>query len=943
MTTALGARNLTLTILVLDETGTQVDSADVSDQVINWSLATNQLNTSQPNGRISWRGSFTLVNNHPTLSLDPRDLTGSPSGAEILARGNRLAFQLADSTGALRNFPTTLWINAVPQPPNLPQNIITLEVADTLQVENFPKPEGLAATFAEGTSTDRKAIIDAIATSEGLPGVDSGDTLPEYPLTRPPQKTDVGSWANYIGQLAGSAGYMAWINAGNQIKLSRIDLNQASPAVSFTIGTGGDEETFDYVTQSERPPENLEVRGTGYDSSESVFPRVTERITYTTRGALLGTSDTGQVIASYERVTENLTVNGVLLRDTVLQVPKIIIDPTTTSFRTSLRVALRANERQTYRQDNQAWVKTTVDESWARGYINKTVGSQEFTTQLTDEIPYRNTLARPFYDSVTGQQNRELTEVDSIRASLGAGLTPADTFERTQEVDNEWREKGGEQWAFERLDRRTAQEVYNGDVGDMSPFALVPDPANSESIQTNTGEANPPQTKRLSQAFNSKLKQFSGQVSFKPIAGRAPRQAKLDTIEVQGPFCVSDAQCVFLAELEGQIRQGRALAAQYTGLLPDWFLTGWAPLPRFDFTVGGIITAYYADQVSVAGDQTETVMTCYLLERGIVGAVPATINPRYKTERQINKWVTLNPTISEKITLAGDDIVGGFTLNPSIEEVVPTPVTGGFTLNPDIRESGTFVLGGFTLNPSIVEVFDPNTITGLILWLDATDGSTITESGGDVETWADKSTAGNDFAQTTSTQRPSLDTGSVNGLDAIFFDGIDEHIKASSAVIGNTHTLFIVFKPVTSATLRTMLSQYAAGQTGRLAFIANQNSAGSADSGRMNPSIANVSNGAGTGGAMSDYAITNDQTLITSSCTTGSESWSIYDDGTLVDTATITSIHQGNNTVLGNLGDGSVSVPYAGHVCEVILYDNVLGTSDRDDVTNYLKTKWGIS
>ena len=799
MTTALGARNLTLTILVLDETGTQVDSADVSDQVINWSLATNQLNTSQPNGRISWRGSFTLANNHPTLSLDPRNLTGTPSGAEILARGNRLAFQLADSTDTLRNFPSTLWINAVPQPPNLPQNIITLEVADTLQVENFPKPEGLAATFAEGTSTDRKAIIDAIATSEGLPGVDTGDTLPEYPLTRPPQKTDVGSWANYIGQLAGSAGYMAWINAGNQIKLTRIDLNQSSPAVSFTIGPGGDEETFDYVTQSERPPETLEVRGTGYDSSESVFPRVTERTTYTTRGALLGTSDTGQIIASYERVTENLTVNGVLLRDTVLQVPKIIIDPTTTSFRTSLRVALRADERQTYRADNQAWVKTTVDESWARGYINKTVGSQEFTTQLTDEIPYRNTLARPFYDSTTGQQNRELIEVDSIRASLGAGLTPADTFERTQEVDSEWREKGGEQWAFERLDRRTAQEVYSGDVGDMSPFALVPDPANSESIQTNTGEANPPQTKRLSQAFNSKLKQFSGQVSFKPIAGRAPRQAKLDTIEVQGPFCVSDAQCVFLAGLEGQIRQGRALAAQYTGLLPDWFLTGWFPLPRFDFTVGGTITAYYADQVSVAGDQTETVMTCYLLERGIVGASPTEISPRYTAIGETNIQTGSIITSTEKIELTGDDYeiqTGSIITSQASLEITANITLPALTHNAAIENTDKRVFADITLpaltHSAVVLGPDPNfSSVSLLLHCDGTNGSTsFPDSSSNMLT-----VTANGDAQVTTTN-PKFGTG------AALFDGNDTLTVADTAVLdfGTGDFTIEMFARQTSAT-----------------------------------------------------------------------------------------------------------------------------------------------
>lgn len=70
--------------------------------------------------------------------------------------------------------------------------------------------------------------------------------------------------------------------------------------------------------------------------------------------------------------------------------------------------------------------------------------------------------------------------------------------------------------------------------------------------------------------------------------------------------------------------------------------------------------------------------------------------------------------------------------------------------------------------------FTPKSISGLTLWLDATQGVTLTGSG--VSTWADQSGNSRDFTQTTAAQRPTY-TATLNGLSVLTFSN-----AASSAL-----------------------------------------------------------------------------------------------------------------------------------------------------------------
>jgi hypothetical protein len=73
--------------------------------------------------------------------------------------------------------------------------------------------------------------------------------------------------------------------------------------------------------------------------------------------------------------------------------------------------------------------------------------------------------------------------------------------------------------------------------------------------------------------------------------------------------------------------------------------------------------------------------------------------------------------------------------------------------------------------------------SSLALWLDASDASTISATGGLVDQWRDKSGNGRNFTGTTTT-RPTTGASTQNGLNVLDFDG-DYLTSASSAATWN--------------------------------------------------------------------------------------------------------------------------------------------------------------
>ena len=87
----------------------------------------------------------------------------------------------------------------------------------------------------------------------------------------------------------------------------------------------------------------------------------------------------------------------------------------------------------------------------------------------------------------------------------------------------------------------------------------------------------------------------------------------------------------------------------------------------------------------------------------------------------------------------------------------------------------------------------PTDISDLILWLDPSDLTTITESSGLVSQIDDKSELGNNFNQGSASAQPDINTEKINGLPVLNFLS-DLMVSGSDTQMNNDFTIIYVAK-----------------------------------------------------------------------------------------------------------------------------------------------------
>lgn len=227
--------------------------------------------------------------------------------------------------------------------------------------------------------------------------------------------------------------------------------------------------------------------------------------------------------------------------------------------------------------------------------------------------------------------------------------------------------------------------------------------------------------------------------------------------------------------------------------------------------------------------------------------------------------------------------------------------------------------------------FLPTDITGLELWLDADDSSTITDTSGEVSQWDDKSSAANTIVQATSANQGN--TASINSNASLFFDGTGERMRDSSgSVTSPPGTLAAVFTPTSVAGgLGIILGL-------RLSFTNVLRLARSGD---------DIQALEGTGGGATVLSIAN-------TLTANDTRWAIFrarnsGDGTsdLLDDAA-GSASGSLAASIGDIDDINIAAnadgtdDWTGHIHEVIYYNRYLTDTERTNLGAYLSSKWGV-
>jgi hypothetical protein len=218
--------------------------------------------------------------------------------------------------------------------------------------------------------------------------------------------------------------------------------------------------------------------------------------------------------------------------------------------------------------------------------------------------------------------------------------------------------------------------------------------------------------------------------------------------------------------------------------------------------------------------------------------------------------------------------------------------------------------------------FTPKMISGLRLWIDSNDLSSITKDGSNlVSQINDKS--GNGFNLTaTLTQRPTWTASQYGALPALVFNGTTNTMVLPSSITSlNSLSFFIVTKNTTGATE----SRFAQGVTGNFAPLAN----------RTNKYA--IFDGA--------HKLFNTTTLATNSCLdtrldSAGNSAELWVNG--VKDSTVNTF-TANNLSGGFVGAGNAGTSFylAGNIAEILVY-NLLTLSQQAQVRAYLKAKWGL-
>lgn len=227
----------------------------------------------------------------------------------------------------------------------------------------------------------------------------------------------------------------------------------------------------------------------------------------------------------------------------------------------------------------------------------------------------------------------------------------------------------------------------------------------------------------------------------------------------------------------------------------------------------------------------------------------------------------------------------------------------------------------------------PMIISGLKGWFDASDILTQTYTGNEVSSWRDKSGNFNDLTQGIASSQPKTLTNSLNNLNTITFDGIDDYMVMPSglySICNGNNTTFVVSKRNIESGVANRVINMGVGTSSRY-FIAYSNAIGGINYQSSNTTSQNVQiNG-----------ITNTNFNIICG-RRNSTTQGISINGSTEKTNSLGANESGIN--LGYVGCSlSLTAFLQGQIAELIIYDKALSNTEKIQVEKYLSYKWRVA
>ena len=238
--------------------------------------------------------------------------------------------------------------------------------------------------------------------------------------------------------------------------------------------------------------------------------------------------------------------------------------------------------------------------------------------------------------------------------------------------------------------------------------------------------------------------------------------------------------------------------------------------------------------------------------------------------------------------------------------------------------------------------FIPTQVSGLVLWLDASDPTTITQSSGNITQWRDKSTSA---LTATGVSNPQYVTNVQNGFPGISFDGSTQYFNLGNNLSMGTNQLyiFVVSKFNSTADGAIIGKSLYGGATGRYSLLRV--------GGTLNPLIQ------GSGGG-NDTGVNSDTSTSTRllNMVWDRSNIILYQNGSSIfslsfsDSANVTN---GFSLLIGAYQNSSGGTPPVaglymnGYIHEILMYmtptGSPLGNTARQQIESYLAQKWGLT
>jgi hypothetical protein len=259
--------------------------------------------------------------------------------------------------------------------------------------------------------------------------------------------------------------------------------------------------------------------------------------------------------------------------------------------------------------------------------------------------------------------------------------------------------------------------------------------------------------------------------------------------------------------------------------------------------------------------------------------------------------------------------------------VVIEPTTcGGALLTVTASVSGTPLPSTASVTAAAPAVYGA---CNAALWLDASDATTITQSGGVLTGWQDKSGA---QRHSSATAGPTVVAGGFNGRTALRFNGVTQFIPITDVASGTPYTLVVVDRRRSGRSTNFVIG-------GTTALVSNNLQLGY-QSGTSLRFATHTDNLDAAVPAFTSVAAEPGRVTV-GRWTTGFRS--LYSNTALLagDAGSL-GVVSWTGAAIGRLNTGTATVYYDGDVGEVILFRRSLSDAEFTALSNALMVKWSL-